>query len=296
LGIVKLALFDAVRLGVVSPDAIRITDVTDALPSPHDADPFGAGWWLRLCRDFSSLRPRLEHAASAGRASPLSDVRLRAPVLNPGKIVAAAANYVAHRDEMKAISERVGTGSTPSWLSNFDVFLKAPSSIVGPADSVVLPAVPVAEGKEIHHESELAVVIGSGGVRIPEAEALDHVLGYTIGLDMTVRGDGDRSRRKSYDTFTPLGPWLVTADEVGDPQSLEIGLTVNGQPRQNVHTSTMLTPVARLIAYASEVMRLDPGDVILTGAPPGVGPVQAGDVIDTWISRIGSMRLPVRAA
>jgi 2-keto-4-pentenoate hydratase/2-oxohepta-3-ene-1,7-dioic acid hydratase in catechol pathway len=122
------------------------------------------------------------------------------------------------------------------------------------------------------------------------------VLGYTIGLDMTVRGEGDRSRRKSYDTFTPIGPWLVTSDEVGDPQALEIGLNVNAEPRQNVHTSTMLTPVAKLIAYASEIMRLAPGDVVLTGAPPGVGPVRDGDTIETWISRVGRVRLPVRNA
>ena len=290
----KLALFDAWRLGVLVSDE-AVVDVTEALPWEYDPDPFGAGWWLRLCRDFSSLRGRLEAQAEKGQARPLAEVRLRAPVLNPGKIVAAAANYVAHRDEMKAISQRVGSGS-PGWLSNFDVFLKSPSSIVGPSDAVILPLRPVQEGKEIHHESELAVVIGTGGARIPEGEALEHVLGYTIGLDMTVRGDGDRSRRKSYDTFTPIGPWVVTTDELGDPQALEIGLTVNGEPRQNVHTSTMLTPVAQLIAYASDVMRLDPGDVIVTGAPPGVGPVQDGDVIETWISRIGRMRLPVRNA
>jgi 2-keto-4-pentenoate hydratase/2-oxohepta-3-ene-1,7-dioic acid hydratase in catechol pathway len=290
---VKLAIFDDYRLGVVLADGAEIADVTEALPGPHDPDPFGAGWWLRLCRDFSQTRPQLEQAASRGRRLMVADVHLRAPVLNPGKIVAAAANYAAHRDEMKGISARVGA-ATPAWLSNFDVFLKAPSSIVGPSDAVILPSGAVAEGKEVHHESELAVVIGAGGTRIPEHDALRHVLGYTIGLDMTVRGEGDRSRRKSYDTFTPLGPWLVTSDEIGDPQALEIGLTVNGTVRQQVHTSTMLTPVAQLIAYASEVMRLDPGDVIVTGAPPGVGPVVDGDQIETWISGIGRMRLPVR--
>jgi 2-keto-4-pentenoate hydratase/2-oxohepta-3-ene-1,7-dioic acid hydratase in catechol pathway len=290
---VKLAIFDDYRLGVVLADGAEIADVTEALPGEHDPDPFGGGWWLRLCRDFPETRPQLEEAASRGPRLMVADVQLRAPVLNPGKIVAAAANYAAHRDEMKGISARVGAAS-PAWLSNFDVFLKAPSSIVGPSDAVILPAGPVAEGREIHHESELAVVIGAGGTRIPEDSALRHVLGYTIGLDMTVRGEGDRSRRKSYDTFTPLGPWLVTSDEMGDPQALEIGLTVNGTVRQQVHTSTMLTPVAQLIAYASEVMRLDPGDVIVSGAPPGVGPVVDGDLIETWISGIGRMRLPVR--
>jgi 2-keto-4-pentenoate hydratase/2-oxohepta-3-ene-1,7-dioic acid hydratase in catechol pathway len=289
---VKLAIFDDYRLGVVSADDTRITDVTDALGRGHDADPLGAGWWVRLCRDFPRLESDLQRAGTAP-SRPIAEVRLHAPVLNPGKIVAAAANYTAHREEMRAVTQRVG-GTSPGWMGEFDVFLKAPSSIIGPGDEILLPRDAVARHKEIHHESELAVIVGKGGARISEASALEHVLGYTIGLDMTVRGEGDRSRRKSYDTFTPLGPWLATADEVGDPQSLEVGLTVNAQPRQKVHTSTMLTPVAKLVAYASEAMRLDPGDVILTGAPPGVGPVQDGDVIETWITRIGRMSLRVR--
>jgi 2-keto-4-pentenoate hydratase/2-oxohepta-3-ene-1,7-dioic acid hydratase in catechol pathway len=112
---------------------------------------------------------------------------------------------------------------------------------------------------------------------------------------MTVRGKGDRSRRKSYDTFTPVGPWIATSDEVGDPHDLHIRLSLNGEVRQDVHTSEMDTKVSGIIAYASSVMRLEPGDMIITGAPPGVGQVHDGDVIDVSISRIGSMRLPVRA-
>jgi 2-keto-4-pentenoate hydratase/2-oxohepta-3-ene-1,7-dioic acid hydratase in catechol pathway len=119
------------------------------------------------------------------------------------------------------------------------------------------------------------------------------VLGYTIGLDMTARGDGDRSRRKSYDTFTPLGPWIVTADEVGDPHTLEITLTLGGRVRQHVNSGDMVHKIPEILAYASGIMRLEPGDVILTGAPPGVGPVQAGDVMETSISHIGGMRVPV---
>ena len=156
-----------------------------------------------------------------------------------------------------------------------------------------LPARPLAEGREIHHESELAVIIGRGGTHIAEADAADHVLGYTIGLDMTVRGDGDRSRRKSYDTFTPIGPWIVTADEVADPNKLEVRLEVDGDLRQEANTKDMLVDVAGIIAYASSVMRLDPGDVILTGAPPGVGQVKAGEVMVSEISEIGTMRNPV---
>jgi len=219
-------------------------------------------------------------------------VRLRAPVLNPGKIVACAVNYAEHVAEMASVHQRVG-GDRPAWLMRFDVFLKAPSSIVGPADAVVLPPVPVAEGREIHHESELSFVIGKGGANIPERKAFDHIAGYTIGLDMTVRGEGDRSRRKSYNTFTPLGPWLTTADEIADPHALRITLSVNGETRQDVDTATMSMRIPAIVAYASSVMRLDPGDVVLTGSPSGVGQVKAGDVIDTSITGLGSMRIRV---
>ncbi len=290
----KLAIFDDFRLGVVSADEGTIADVTAVLPA-HDRDPVGAGWWVRLCRDFAALRPRLEATARNGTVIPLAEVTLRAPVLNPGKIVAAAANYADHVAEMDAVKKRVGSAG-PGWLGRFDVFLKAPSSIVGPSEAVVLPARPVAEGREIHHKGELAFVIGAAGSNIRKEDALSHVLGYTIALDMTVRGDGDRSRRKSYDTFTPIGPWIATSDEVGDPHALRITLSVNGRVRQDVQTSGMTTKIPVIIAYASSVMRLDPGDVVLTGAPAGVARVSAGDVIETTITRIGTMRTSVRGA
>jgi 2-keto-4-pentenoate hydratase/2-oxohepta-3-ene-1,7-dioic acid hydratase in catechol pathway len=154
----------------------------------------------------------------------------------------------------------------------------------------------VRAGREIHHESELAVVIGSGGTNIPDSEALDHVLGYTIGLDMTVRGDGDRSRRKSYDTFTPIGPWITTRDEICDPHWLDVRLEVDGQVRQRARTAELLVGVGGIVSYASMIMRLDPGDVILTGAPPGVGEVRAGETMVSTISCIGWMRNSVQEA
>lgn len=288
----RLALFDDCRLGAVSTDGASLVDLTGALPWPHDPDPFAAGWWRRLVRDFGQLRDGLERAATSGRPLPIREVRLAAPVLDPGKIVACAANHAAHAEEMLAVQARVG-GDRNAWMNEFDVFLKAPTSIVGPGGAVRLPPAPVAEGAEVHYECELAVIIGRGGAAIPPASAIDHVLGYTIGLDMTVRGAGDRSRRKSYDTFTPLGPWLSTADEVGDPHDLEICLGLGGQPRQRVRTGEMLRSVPEVIAYASGVMRLEPGDVILTGSPPGVGAVAAGDRLEVSSDRLGSMRLEV---
>jgi 2-keto-4-pentenoate hydratase/2-oxohepta-3-ene-1,7-dioic acid hydratase in catechol pathway len=273
-----------------------VVDVTEALPWPHDPDPLGAGWWRRLCRDFDALKPEIQRAAQRGTPRQVSEVRLRAPILNPSKVIACAVNYGEHVAEMReGILQRTGSW-TDQWMLEFDVFLKAPSSIIGPRDTVRLPPGPVAAGHEIHHESELAFVIGKGGSRIPEPDALAHVVGYLIGLDITERGDGDRSRRKSYDTFTPLGPWLTTVDEVPDPHNLAIHLRLNGEVRQEANTRDMLIKIPRIIAYASNIMRLEPGDVILTGAPPGVGEIHAGDVMVAEISGLGRMEIPVEGA
>ncbi|MFE1962111.1 fumarylacetoacetate hydrolase family protein [Streptomyces sp. NPDC059479] len=288
----RLAIFDDHRLGVVVGDSV--VDVTGALPWPHEPDPLLAGWWRGLCRDFAVLAPALEEAAANGRRLPLDSVRLAAPVLAPTKIIACASNYREHVDEMHSVQQRT-LGQVESWMMNFDVFLKAPSSVVGPEADIVLPREVLAAGSEIHHESELVVVIGTGGKDIAVENALEHVLGYTIGLDITVRSAADRSRRKSYDSFSPLGPWLTTGDEAGDPADFDILLTCNGEQRQAVNTASLITPIPQIIAYASRMMTLNPGDVIFTGAPPGVGPILPGDVLDTSISRLGAMTLPVRA-
>jgi 2-keto-4-pentenoate hydratase/2-oxohepta-3-ene-1,7-dioic acid hydratase in catechol pathway len=295
----KLALFDDWRLGVVttgsdgSAEGATVVDVTGALPWPHDPDPVTAGWWRALCRDFDQLRPALEQAAAAGTPRPLAEVTLRPSALSPSKIVAAASNYGDHVAEMHGVQERT-LGKVEAWMMEFDVFLKAPSSIVGPGAAVVLPDEVVARGFEVHHESELVIVIGTGGRDIPLESAMDHVLGFTAGLDITVRSPADRSKRKSYDSFSPLGPWVVTRDETGDGGDLDILLTAAGQVRQQVNTADLLTPVPQIVAYASTIMTLNPGDVLFTGAPPGVGPITAGETLEMTISRIGSMTVTVR--
>jgi 2-keto-4-pentenoate hydratase/2-oxohepta-3-ene-1,7-dioic acid hydratase in catechol pathway len=287
---VRLALFDAARLGVVTGDTI--VDVTDALPWPHDPDPVTAGWWRALCRDYASLASTLQDAASAGPERPVRDVTLRAPALGPSKVLAAACNYSEHVTEMHGVQERT-LGRVESWMMDFDVFLMAPSSIVGPGTGIVLPPDVVAAGHEVHHESELVVVIGRGGKDIPAGSAMDAVLGFTAGLDITVRSAADRSRRKSYDTFSPIGPWIVTGDEVGDGSDLDILLTSGGEVRQSVNTRDMLVPVPEIVAYASSVMTLLPGDLLFTGAPAGVGPIASGEKLEMSISRIGSMDVHV---
>jgi 2-keto-4-pentenoate hydratase/2-oxohepta-3-ene-1,7-dioic acid hydratase in catechol pathway len=287
----RLALFDDWRLGSVVGDGI--VDITGALDWWQPDDGLGTGWWRRLCRDFDEIADKLAAAGDAGVARPLREVRLRPPVRHPSKIVAVASNYAAHVEEMHAVQQRT-LGGVTDWMMNFDIFLKAPSAIVGPADTVVLPADLVARDVEIHHESELVLVIGRGGRNIGEDEALDHVLGYTIGLDITVRGAADRSRRKSYDTFAPLGPWLTTKATAGPPDAFDIRLEVDGATRQSVCTADLLVSVPRIVAYTSSVMTLHPGDVLFTGAPPGVGPVRPGETMHVSISRLGEMTIPVR--
>jgi 2-keto-4-pentenoate hydratase/2-oxohepta-3-ene-1,7-dioic acid hydratase in catechol pathway len=176
-----------------------------------------------------------------------------------------------------------------AWQLDFDVFLKAPSSIIGPGSEIRLPDV----AGEVHYEAELALVIGRGGRDIAESEALAHVLGYTILLDVTLRGDGDRSRRKSYDGFTPIGPWLTTADDVPDWRELGIRLWLNGEQRQSVRAGEMTVSVPAIVAYASRVMTLRPGDVIATGAPPGVGRIVPGDRVRAEIGGLGSLEVTV---
>lgn len=270
----KLCLFDDYRLGVVEDDAVL--DVTDAL-NEYDRG-FLTPSWVRFCRDHESVLPRIRQLKDSVQPRRLAEVRLRAPVLNPSKVLAAASNYGDHVQEM---APRV-----QEWMLDFDIFLKAPSSVTGPGSTVALPAV---DGQEIHHEIELAVVIGRQARNIDEEDALHYVLGYTGLIDITVRGSGDRSRRKSYDGFAPAGPWLVTADELPDPHEVDLRLWVNDELRQDASTSYLLVSIPAMLAHASRIMTLLPGDVFASGTPAGVGPINAGDRVVAEIGGIGRL-------
>jgi 2,4-didehydro-3-deoxy-L-rhamnonate hydrolase len=282
----RICRFDDNRLGVVEAD--RVYDVTSALdrlpplrwPLPH-GDHF--------MRNFDRLRPEIEQLAKDASGRALEEVKLLSPVANPGKILAAPVNYQKHLEESRA-DQGINFGGEVKTIADYGLFFKAPSSLVGPGEGVVADR----PDRRTDHEIELAVVIGESGRRIPESEALSHVAGYAIGLDMTIRGTEDRSFRKSLDTFTVLGPWMVTADEIGDPGSLALELRVNGEPRQASNTRLLVWGVPRLISYASSAYTLHPGDVILTGTPEGVSPVVPGDQIQAWIERIGGMDVEVR--
>jgi 2-keto-4-pentenoate hydratase/2-oxohepta-3-ene-1,7-dioic acid hydratase in catechol pathway len=214
------------------------------------------------------------------------------PVASPGKLVAAPVNYHAHLDEVRA--DKALHQNNPAHtvtIHTAGLFLKATSSLVGPGEGVVIRK----PDRRTDHEVELAVVIGKEGSNIPRTDAMEYIAGYTIGLDITIRGSEDRSFRKSVDTHSVLGPWLVTADEISDPGDLDLEIAVNGEQRQKSNTSRLILGVSELIELASSFYTLYPGDVIFTGTPEGVSPIEAGDEIVATIERIGTMRVRVRS-
>ena len=216
-----------------------------------------------------------------GRGILRHDVRLRVPVTDPSKIIAAPVNYRDHQAEM-SVGTQVGA---------LGFFLKAPSSLLDPGGIIQLPY----HDRRFDQEGELALVIGRTARRVSEQDALSYVFGYTGLLDITMRGGEDRSVRKSFETFTPMGPVLVTADEFGDPGDVELRCWVSGELRQKASTRDLIWNVARLVSYASSVTTLYPGDVISTGTPAGVGPLAAGDTIRLELSGLG-LDLAVRVA
>ncbi|GGL79695.1 fumarylacetoacetate hydrolase family protein [Wenxinia marina] len=281
----RLCRYDGGRLGVVRGDMVHdVTDVLEHLPPLSWPCPPGD----HLMNHWDEMRPRIEAAAERAEGRPVADVSLLSPVANPGKIVAAPVNYQLHLDESRA-DTGINFGTEIKTIHDYGVFLKATSSLIGAGDKVVVDW----DDRRTDHEIELALVIGKRGFRIAEEDALSHVAGYMIGLDMTIRGTEDRSFRKSLDTFTVLGPHMVTADEIGDPAGLGFALTVNGEPRQASNTSLLILNVPQLIAYASKAYTLHPGDVIMTGTPEGVAPVKPGDTIHARIDKVGEMSVAV---
>jgi len=279
---VKIASFNRGRIGVVVDD--ELVDVTHL--QPHAAGAWPPIGMIAFIAAFPTLTTKLERAIQSGERIPLSRAHLEAPVGWPNKVVAYPANYHAHVEEMKT-----GTGLISTFKADGQgFFLKANSSLSGPCDPIRLPAV---SGREIHHECELAIVIGEGGRQIPASQALRHVFGYSCLLDMVIRGKEERVMRKSFDTFCPLGPWIVTADEAPAHDEIELRLLVGGKIRQSAHTRDLIVGIPEMISMASSVMTLHPGDVIATGTPAGVGPVFAGDRLRIEISGIGEMELDV---
>ena len=235
-------------------------------------------------------------AAQGGGAMALGSVKLRAPITNPGSLWAAAANYYAHRAEMV---DRMGSANKA--IVNKDdlmaeFFLKTTSSIIGPGDTIILPKI----SKLVDFECELCAVIGKRARKVSEAQSLDHVFGYMMCWDISQRdpwGKGmhnTRNIRKGFDTFSALGPWIVTRDEIDEPQNLSITVLQNGKEAMTAHTSDMICGLREHIRFRSSCLTLRPGDLITTGTPAGVSKLHDGDRLHGTIEKIGSMELFVK--
>lgn len=257
------------RVGVVSEN--RVFD------GGHDDS------MVDVIRDWAGVRENLERAVAEGDGTPLAEVHLLAPVLRPGKIFAIGLNYADHIAE-----SNLGTPENQVW------FTKAVTSVNGPYDPVQIPA----GSPFVDYEAELVVVIGRGGKRIPAERAGEHIFGYCVGNDVTERFWQHRTAQwslgKSFDTHAPIGPWITTGDALADPHALDIRCVVNGEERQSSNTRHLVFNIFQQIEHLSQAMTLEPGDLIFTGTPGGIGAamdprqfLKAGDVVRTEISELG---------
>jgi 2-keto-4-pentenoate hydratase/2-oxohepta-3-ene-1,7-dioic acid hydratase in catechol pathway len=273
----KLAFFDDDRLGIVSDDTVvDVTDVVKDIPRLGPQDVMRG-----LIERFDSYQDKLA-AAAKGRGQPLSQVKFRPPLPHPASIVCMAVNYMED-----------GTLPEPAPIN---AFLKVPSAIIGDGDTMVLPdmAASVFEG-----EAELAVVIGKKAARVSAADAMSYVFGYTNFIDGSARGVVPPTnvfyQMKSRDTFAPIGPYIVTADEVKDPHKLQIKLSNNGVLMQNFNTDDMAHKIPRCIEWVTSIQTLEPGDILATGTNHrGLNPFMDGDKIELTCEGCGTLHITVR--
>lgn len=291
----KLCRFNNNRLGVVDAEAGVVADVTGALERVRVGRAYPLPRHDALIASLPGVRSAIKGLLGSARRLKLSGVKLLPPVANPSKIIGAPINYQDHVAET-AVDQAIAHGRdmASATIGRWGMFLKATSALVGASEGVVLRTPHTDIENRNDHELELVAVIGKRGTRISRHDALSYVAGYSIGLDMTLRGPQFPGFRKSIDTYAVLGPWMVTADEFGDPGKIDMHLTVNGELRQKANTAFMVFDLPRLIEFTSAYYTLEPGDLIYTGTPAGVGPVQPGDTIEAHVERIGSMKVSVR--
>jgi 2-keto-4-pentenoate hydratase/2-oxohepta-3-ene-1,7-dioic acid hydratase in catechol pathway len=273
----KLLYFDDFRLGVlIGQRVVDVSAVVRNIPhmGPHDLIN-------RLIERFDTYKPRLEQEVKSSDGVPVQDVRIRPPLPKPGKIVCMAVNYL----------ERPGAEMPP-----INAFLKSPNAVIGNGDTIVLPD---AQPTIFEHEAELALVIGKRASKVKAADYQDYIFGYVNFIDVSARGLGAPPLDsffpiKSWEGFAPLGPFLVTADEVTDPQSLSVKLWVGGDLRQDFSTDQMAHKIPRCIEMVSSITTLNPGDIVATGTNhQGLGPLQNGDAVEMETQGLGRLNINV---
>jgi 2-keto-4-pentenoate hydratase/2-oxohepta-3-ene-1,7-dioic acid hydratase in catechol pathway len=274
----KLAFFDDYKLGVVKGDGIvDVSAVVRDIPHTSPGNLISG-----LIEHFAAYRGKLDAAAAAGTPVPLASVKLRAPLPKPGNIACMAVNYMED-----------GTRSSPAPLNAFH---KAPSSIIGPGETMVLPDVPatIFEG-----EAEIAVVIGKRATKVAAADAMSYVFGYVNFIDGSARGLPPPGnvffQMKSRDTFCPIGPFIVTADEIPDPHKLAVKLWVNGEVKQDFNTDDMAHKIPRCIEWVTSIHTLEPGDILATGTNHrGLSAFMDGDTVELEAAGLGRLTIKVR--
>ena len=274
----KLLFFDDFKLGVLNGDAVvDVSQVVKDIPHLGPQDIING-----VITRWAEYRPKLEQAAKAGKGVPVSQLKIRPPLPKPTNIVAMAVNYMED-----------GTRSEPAPINAFH---KSPNAIIGNDDTMVLPDVPatIFEG-----EAEVAVIIGKRATNVRAADAMSYIFGYTNFIDGSARGLAPSGntfyQMKSRDTFCPLGPYLVTADEIRDPHNIPIKLWVNGELKQSFNTSDMAHKIPRCIEWVTSIHTLEPGDVLATGTNHrGLSAFQNGDVVELETEGLGRLRINVR--
>ncbi len=282
----KLCRFGNDRLGVVLGN--KVHDVTSAQEQIRASAPY-AMHGDAVIAALPEWRGRLEDMAAKAPGMPLSEVKLLAPVARPSKVMAAPTNYRAHVEEMGKDPNRPRASGPRKSIDEAGIFLKANSSLVGPSEGIGLRY----PEKRNDHEAEIVFVIGKKGSGISRERGLEYVAGYSLGLDMTLRGTHDRSFKKSLDGFSVMGPWMITADEIANPNAIPFSLKLNGEMRQQSSTTELIYDIGRLIEFASSYYTLYPGDVFYTGTPDGVGPVKPGDRLRVESPLIGAFEIDV---
>ena len=281
----KICRFNDDRLGLVVDGTIR--DVTAAQDEIRAAHPY-VSKSDAIITALPEWRDRLEEMAAKADPIVTDSVELLPPIARPGKLMAAPVNYKAHIAEAEA-DPGIRHIERTTKIREAGIFLKSNTALIGPSDSIPIRF----PNRRNDHEFEFVIVIGKECSRVSQADALDVIAGYTLGLDMTVRGPEDRSVRKSCDGYAVLGPWFVTADEIADPDDVPFHGSVNGVIKQDANTSDQVLSTRELIEYASEYYTLYPGDVLYTGSPEGVSEVKAGDELHFVCDQIGEFKIGV---